>query len=338
MIEQISRLVDGKDLDALQARGAMDEIMSGKATPAQIAGFLTALRIKGETVTEITACAEVMREKAEKLTASGDLLDIVGTGGDCAFTFNISTISAVVAAAAGVKVAKHGNRSVSSKCGAADLLEALHVNLNITPEQNAAVLHRTGICFMFAPVYHKSMKYAGGPRRELGIRTVFNILGPLTNPANANLQVLGVYDAALLEPLAHVLSNLGVKRALAVCGGTDGRSIDELSLCGETKVCELSDGETRCYTLMAKDFGLEPCKLSDITGGGPSENAEIAKRIFAGEHGHKRDVAVMNTAAALYVAQKAKTFREGAETAQKIIDTGRAAAKLREFVAATNSF
>lgn len=339
MIKQaIAKAVDGIDLTAEEARGAMDEIMSGTATPVQIAGYLTALRIKGETVGEITESARVMREKALFVEEGKDALDIVGTGGDCSFTFNISTVSGIVAAAAGVKIAKHGNRSVSSKCGAADLLEELGVKLDITPEQAGKVLKDTGICFMFAQVYHKSMKYAAVPRRELGIRTIFNILGPLANPARAGLQILGVYDKALVEPLASVLSNLGVSRAMVVCGGTDGSSIDELSLCGETYVCELIDGRINKYTLSNSDFGLPACKLSDITGGDAATNAQITKSILAGEKGAMRDTVLMNAAAAIYIAGKAKTLHEGVEIAAQMIDIGKAAKKLDEFVKATNSF
>jgi anthranilate phosphoribosyltransferase len=339
MIQQaIAKAVDGVDLSTQEARGAMDEIMSGTATPIQIAGYLTALRIKGETVDEITESARVMREKALSVDGGRDALDIVGTGGGCAFTFNISTVSSIVAAAAGVKIAKHGNRSVSSKCGAADLLEALGVKLDITPEQAGKVLKDTGICFMFAQVYHKSMKYAAVPRRELGIRTIFNILGPLANPALAQLQILGVYNKELAEPLANVLSNLGVKRAMVVCGGTDGNSIDELSLCGETYVCELCDGKIDKYTLYRGDFGLPACKLSDITGGDSGTNARITRSIFAGEKGAMRDTVLVNAAAAIYIAGKAKTLREGVDIAARMIDSGKAAQKLEEFVKATNSF
>lgn len=336
MITQIRKLADGENLTYDEARGAMDEIMGGEATDAQISGFLTALRIKGETVDEITACAEVMREKAAGLAYNGDLLDIVGTGGDCAGTFNISSVSAIIAAAAGAKVAKHGNRSVSSKCGAADLFEALGVKLDITPEQNARVLAETGICFMFAPVYHQSMKYAAGPRRELGIRTIFNILGPLANPAGANLQLLGVYSEQLLEPLSRVLAKLGVKRALTVCGKAGAGLIDELSLCGGTSVCELDGGSFKKYALFPSSFGLSECGIEGITGGGPKENAAIALGILNGQKGPKRDAALMNTAAALYIYGIVPDLASGVRTAEKTIDSGKAAAKLRELIEASN--
>lgn len=339
MIKQaIAKAVEGTELVPEEARGAMDEIMSGTATQSQIAGYLTAMRIKGETVGEITESARVMREKALRVDGGEDAMDIVGTGGDCAFTFNISTVSAIVAAAAGVKTAKHGNRSVSSKCGAADLLEALGVRLDLSPEQTGRVLKETGICFMFAQVHHKSMKYAAAPRRELGIRTIFNILGPLANPARAGFQILGVYDKSLVEPLAHVLSNLGVRRAMAVCGGTQGNSIDELSLCGDTYICELNEGKFKDYTINHNDFGLPACSLKDIAGGDADENARIARGILAGEKGAKRDMVLVNAAAALYIAGKAKDLRDGVDIAEKTIDSGSAAKKLDEFVRATNSF
>ena len=342
--EAIAKAVDGFDLTAQEAASAMDEIMTGTATPIQIAGYLTALRIKGETVDEITGSARVMREKARYVDGGADALDIVGTGGDCAFTFNISTTSAFVCAAAGVKIAKHGNRSVSSKCGAADILEALGAKLDLTPEQTGKVLEKTGICFMFAPVHHQSMKYAALPRRELGIRTVFNILGPLSNPAGAGYQLLGVYDKALAEPLARVLSNLGVKSAMVVCGqtgrcgGSDENSVDELSPCGENFVCALSDGKFSTYTLRAEDFGLAPCTLADIQGGDAAANVQIVRDILAGARGPKRDTVLMNAAAALYIAGKAPTLRECTAIAASAIDSGDAQKKLEEFVKATNSF
>lgn len=339
MIKQaISKAIDGSALTKEEARGAMEEIMSGTATPAQVAGYLTALRIKGETVDEITASAQVMREKALFVEDGGDAMDIVGTGGDCAFTFNVSTVSGIVAAAAGVKIAKHGNRSVSSKCGAADVLETLGVKLDLTPEQNAKVLRETGICFMFAQVYHKSMKFAAGPRKELGIRTIFNILGPLANPARAGYQILGVYDEKLAQPLANVLFNLGVKRAIVVCGTAGSSRIDEITLCGDNIVYELKDGKISNYKLTNEDFGLPKCTLADIAGGDANENAEIARKILSGEKGAKRDTVLANAAAALYLNGKANTLRECVEIAAQTIDSGKATAKLNEFIKATNSF
>lgn len=336
MIQQaIQKAVKGADLTMEEAKGAMNEIMSGQATQAQIGAFLTALRMKGETIGEITACAMVMREKGEKLMNEDDVIDIVGTGGDCANTFNISTVSSIVVAAAGVKVAKHGNRAVSSKCGAADVLEALGVKLELTPAQSQEVLNKTGICFMFAPVYHKSMKYAAGPRKELGIRTIFNILGPLSNPAGAKLQILGAYDETLLEPLARVLGNLGVKRAMCVYGRA---GLDEISACGETKVCELNEGRIHKYILRPEDFGLKTCELSDLTGGRAEENAGIATEILKGAKGPKRDAVLMNSAAALYLSGVSGKLTECVDIAAGLIDGGSALRKLREFADVANSF
>lgn len=332
--EAIGQVVEGKDLSPEQAKGAMDEIMSGGATPAQIGAYIAALRLKGESIDEITASAQVMREKAPLVQTEGDVLDIVGTGGDRSFTFNVSTISSLVVAAAGVRVAKHGNRSASSKCGSADVLEALGVKLDLTAEQAAGLLRTTGICFMFAQAFHGSMKYAAGPRRELGIRTIFNILGPLANPARANLQLLGVYDAALCQPLAQVLANLGVRRAMVVYG-LDG--LDEVSLCGQTQVSELIDQRVSNYLLSPEDFGLASCTLGDLRGGDAQENAQIARDILSGETGPKRDMVLLNSAAALYMAGKADGLKAGVEAARELIDSGKAAAKLEELVRVSNS-
>lgn len=331
--EAIRTLVDGESLSFEAARQSMDEIMGGQATNAQIAAFLTALRIKGETIDEITACATAMREHCTQLNSNGDVLDIVGTGGDEAFTFNISTVSAFVAAAAGVRVAKHGNRSVSSKCGAADFLEALGVKLDLSATQSERVLESTGMCFMFAPVYHTSMKYAAPVRKEIGIRTIFNILGPMVSPARATLQLFGVYDSSLIDPLAKVLSNLGVKRALVV-HGDDG--LDEISLSSTTTVCEIKDGEMKNYKLDPRDLGLALCGQKDLVGGDAAENAEIAKKILSGEKGPKRDVVILNTAACLYLADKAESIAEGVRIAAEMIDSGKALSKMEEFVNATN--
>lgn len=332
--EAIGQIVEGKNLSSEQAKGAMDEIMSGNATPAQIGAYIAALRLKGETIDEITASAQVMREKAPLVQTDGDVLDIVGTGGDCAYTFNVSTVSSLVVAAAGVQVAKHGNRSVSSKCGSADVLEALGVKLGLTPEQAAGVLRTAGICFMFAQVFHGSMKYAAGPRRELGIRTIFNVLGPLSNPARANLQLLGVYDAALCQPLAQVLGNLGVRRAMVVYG-LDG--LDEMSLCGQTQVSELIDQRVSNYLLSPEDFGLTPCTMDDLRGGDAAVNAEIARDILAGGTGPKRDMVLINSAAALYIAGKADSLEASVEIAREMVDSGKAADKLAELVRVSNS-
>ncbi|HCB99881.1 MAG TPA: anthranilate phosphoribosyltransferase [Ruminococcaceae bacterium] len=332
--EAIKQVIEGKDLLPEQAEEAMDEIMSGKATSAQIGSYITALRMKGETIDEITASAKVMRSKAPYVKTSGDVMDIVGTGGDGAYTFNISTLSAFVTAATGVVVAKHGNRSVSSKCGSADVLESLGVKLDLTPEQVEQVLERIGICFMFAQSFHGSMKYAAAPRREVGARTIFNILGPLSNPAHANLQLLGVYDAALCQPLAEVLANLGVRRAMVVYGAA---GLDEVSVCGETQVSELIDGRISNYLLTPENFGLRAASIEDLRGGGAEENAQIARDILAGAQGPKRDAVLMNSACALYIAGKADNLTECVEIARHMLDSGKAAAKLQELMYESNS-
>ena len=328
----IHELMDKNDLSYDMTKQVMDEIMNGKATNAQIAAFLTALRIKGETIDEITACAAVMREHCVKLEHEYDVMEIVGTGGDEAFTFNISTVSAFVISAAGVPVAKHGNRSVSSKCGAADLLEALGVKLDLTAEQSHKVLEKTGMCFMFAPVYHSSMKYAAPVRKEMGTRTIFNILGPMANPASASLQLLGVYDKNLVEPLAKVLSNLGVKRAMSVYGN-DG--LDEISLSDTTTVCEVNNGSFKSSTFDPRDMGFELCKPCDLTGGNAEENAIITKKILSGEKGPKRDVVLLNAGACLYMADKVETMKDGILLAADMIDSGKALEQMYRFIKAT---
>ena len=331
--EALHILIRGEDLSYDTTKEVMNEIMSGDATNAQIASFLTALRIKGESIDEITACAAVMREKGVKLVHNKEVIDIVGTGGDESFTFNISTVSAFVVAAAGVPVAKHGNRSVSSKCGAADLLEALGAKLDLTAEQSAQVLEQTELCFMFAPVYHTSMKYAAPVRKEMGTRTIFNILGPLANPAGAPLQLLGVYDEALLEPMAKVLANLGVKRAMVVHG--DDR-LDEISLASTTHVCELTDGELKQYVFDPRDYGLALCNRDDLVGGDAQRNAEITRSILSGEMGAKRDIVLLNAASCFVIAGKAASIADGILLAAEMIDSKKADAKLKEFIRATN--
>lgn len=331
--EAIRTAVEEKDLPFDTARQAMLEIMRGQATHAQIAAFLTALRMKGETIDEITACAAVMRERCTELVFGADLLEIVGTGGDGANTFNISTVCAFVAAAAGVPVAKHGNRGVSSKCGAADFLEALGAKLELTPRQSEKVLGKTGMCFMFAPVYHSSMKYAAAARKEIGVRTLFNILGPLANPAGASVQLLGVYDKRLVLPLARVLSNLGVKRAMVVCGD-DG--MDEISLCAPTTVCELRGDHIESFMMDPREYGFSLCAGGHLAGGGPFENREIALRILKGEKGPKRDVVLLNAAACLYLTGRADDIAEGLKIAAEAIDSGMAYKKTQAFVSATN--
>ena len=335
MNEYIKKLIEGQDLTIQEANAAMDTIMSGEATSAQIGSYLTALRMKGETIEEITGCAKGMRERCIQLVGKGDLMDIVGTGGDCTNTFNVSTVSSFVVAAGGVKIAKHGNRSVSSKCGSADVLEALGVKLDLTKEQNESVLEKTGICFMFAPIYHSAMKYVAAPRKELGVRTIFNILGPLANPAYANLQVMGVYSEELVEPMAKVLSNLGVKRAMVV-HGADG--VDEVSICGLTKVCEVREDGLRSYMINPVELGLRLAKPEEIKGGLAEENKEIALSILRGEKGAKRDMVLINSAVALYTALDDITLKECVELAAELIDSGKALEKMQDFVNATRAF
>ena len=332
--EAIYQLINGNDLTYEQAREVMEEMMTGTATQAQMGGFLTALRMQGETIDEITAFATVMREKGIKIEPKREVIDIVGTGGDEVGTFNISTTSAFVVAAGGVPVAKHGNRSVSSKSGAADVLEKLGVNLNLTPEQNEKVLNACDVCFLFAQKYHSSMKYAASVRKELGVRTVFNILGPLSNPAAATMQLLGVYDKKLAKPMAQVLSNLGVTRGVAVCG-EDG--LDEITLTGETDVYEIRFGEIISYTITPEQFGLRRCALQELVGGTPEENAQISKDILTGkEKGPKRDIVVMNAGMSLYLGKDGISLEEGIQMAQDILDSGKAYEKLQEFVKLTN--
>lgn len=333
MIEQaIYKILAGQHLDLETTRAVMLQMMEGAATDAQMGAFLAAMRLKGETIEEITACAEVMREKCEKLRPETDVLDIVGTGGDELYSFNISTVSSFVVAAGGVPVAKHGNRSVSSKCGSADVLEALGANIALSPAQSQKVLTETGMCFMLAQVYHAAMKHVAPVRRELGVRTLFNIIGPLANPAGANLQLLGVYDENLVEPLARVLRNLGVKRAMVV-HGHDG--LDEITLTGTSTICEVARGQLNSYFISPEQFGLTPCEISDLTGGGPSENADIARRILSGEKGPKRDIVVLNAACCLYMGKNNITMRECVRLAQELLDTGAALKKLEDFIQAT---
>ncbi len=333
MISEATRnVVEGNDLPFEIAEQAMSEIMNGQATNAQIAAFLTALRMKGESIDEITACASVMRECCTKLPHDKEVLEIVGTGGDEAYTFNISTVAAFVIAAAGVPVAKHGNRSVSSKCGAADFLEALGAKLDLTAQQSGRVLEQTGMCFMFAPIYHASMKYAAPVRKEMGMRTIFNILGPMANPADASIQLLGVYDKKLVEPLAQVLSNLGVKRAMVV-NGNDG--LDEISMSDTTTVCEVNHGKLTTYTLDPREYGFELCENSELVGGDAIENVKIAQSILNGSKTPKRDIVILNSAACLYIAGKADTIADGIVIAAETIDSGKANEKMEAFIKAT---
>lgn len=328
-------ILNGKDLSLETTKNVMNQIMEGNATDSQIGSFLTAMRMKGETINEITACAMVMREKCTKLKPDFDVLDIVGTGGDEANTFNISTVSSFVISAGGTPVAKHGNRSVSSKCGSADLLEALGIKIDLTSEQSEKVLKEIGQCFLFAPTYHSSMKYAAPVRREISVRTIFNILGPLANPAGANMQLLGVYDENLVEPLANVLLNLGVKRAMVV-HGHDG--LDEITLCSSTTICEISNGKLNSFFLTPEQLGFERCKKEDLTGGEPEVNAQIALNILNGEKGPKRDIVVLNSAVCLYMSNNNVTLRECVKMAEDIIDSKKALKQLEMFKEASNRY
>jgi anthranilate phosphoribosyltransferase len=329
----INTLIQNKDLSEREMVGAMRDIMEGKATDAQIASFLTALRIKGETVDEITGAAKVMREKVFSIKAPEMTVDTCGTGGDMARTFNISTTTALVVAACGVPVAKHGNRSVSSSCGSADVLEALGIKIDLEPARVETCIETTGFGFMFAPLFHPAMKYAIGPRQELGIRTVFNILGPLTNPAGAKRQVMGVFSDALTEPLAHVLSNLGVHHAFIV-HGEDG--LDEITNTDRTKVSEAKDGTVKTYFITPENLGFEKAGKGDLAGGDVQDNVGITLAILKGEKGPKRDIVLMNAAATLVAGEKAANFNEGVAMASNAIDSGSALKKLEEVKEVSN--
>jgi anthranilate phosphoribosyltransferase len=322
-------IFNGNDLTREMTAEVMTEIMEGQATPAQIASFLTALRLKGETIDEITACALVMRQKCARIYPEGDVMDIVGTGGDESHTFNISTVAAFVVAAAGIPVAKHGNRSVSSRCGSADLLEALGAKLEISPLHSQEILKKVGFCFMFAPIYHTSMKYAAPVRKELGVRTLFNILGPLSNPAGANFQLLGVYDENLVDPMAGVLANLGVRRGMVV-HGHDG--LDEITLCDTTTICDISDGKKNSFFLTPEQLGLERCSPQELVGGDPSDNARITREILEGATGPRRDVVLLNAALCLYMAFDRSTLKQCVRLAGEAIDSGQALQVLKSFV------
>ena len=335
--EAIVKIVNKEDLTYDEAYTVMNEIMSGETTPTQNAAFLSALSTKSaraETTDEIAGCAAAMREHATAVETGMEVFEIVGTGGDNAQSFNISTTSALVAAAGGMKVAKHGNRAASSMCGTADCLEALGVNIDQSPEKCVELLKEVGMCFFFAQKYHTSMKYVGPIRKELGFRTVFNILGPLTNPAKPVMQLLGVYDEYLVAPLAQVLINLGVKRGMVVYGKD---KLDEISLSSPTSVCEIKDGWYKAYTISPEDFGLKTCNKEDLVGGTPKENAQITRAILSGkERGPKRDAVLMNAGASLYIGQKADTLADGIRLAAEIIDTGKAAETLEKFIRLSN--
>lgn len=332
--EAIVKLSKKEDLTYQEAETVMDEIMSGQATAVQMSSYLTALSMKGETIDEITASAAGMRAHCIKLLHDLDVLEIVGTGGDGANSFNISTTSSLVIAAGGVPVAKHGNRAASSKSGAADVLEALGVNITIPPEKSAELLKKINICFLFAQNYHIAMKYVAPIRKELGIRTVFNILGPLSNPAGANMELMGVFDQAFVEPLAQVMAKLGVTKGMVVFGQD---KLDEISMSAPTSVCEIKDGWFQSYEITPEQFGYERCSKDDLAGGTPAENAEITKAILRGEEkGSKRQAVCLNAGAALYIAGKAETMEVGVRMAEELIDSGAALKKLDEFIACSN--
>lgn len=334
--EAIVKIVNKQDLTYDEAYTVMNEIMSGETTPTQNAAFLSALSTKSakaETTEEIAGCAAAMRDHAVKVETDMDIFEIVGTGGDNAHSFNISTTSALVAAAGGMKVAKHGNRAASSQCGTADCLEALGVNIQQEPEKCLELLDEVGMCFFFAQKYHTSMKYVGAIRKELGFRTVFNILGPLTNPGNPTMQLLGVYDEYLVQPLAQVLINLGVKRGMVVYGQD---TLDEISMSAPTTVCEFKDGWYKTYTIAPEDFGFQRCSKADLVGGTPEENAAITRAILSGEQGHKRNAVLLNAGAALYIGGKAETLQEGVKLAAELIDSGKALATLEKLIAVSN--
>ena len=334
--EAIVKIVNKEDLTYDEAYCVMNEIMSGETTPTQNAAFLAALSTKStkaETIAEIAGCANAMRDHAVKVEAGGDLMEIVGTGGDGAHSFNISTTAALVTAAGGVKVAKHGNRAASSQCGTADCLEALGVNIQQSPQRCKELLDEVGMCFFFSQKYHTSMKYVGAIRKELGFRTVFNILGPLTNPGSPTMQLLGVYDRYLVEPLAQVLMSLGVQRGMVVYGED---KLDEISLSAPTTVCEFKDGWYKVYTIAPEDFGLTRCQKADLVGGSPAENAQITRDILNGAKGPKRDAVLLNAGAALYIGGKAETLAQGVTLAAELIDSGKAAQTLQGLIDVSN--
>lgn len=332
--EAILKLARKEDLGYDEAMAVMDEIMEGKATDVQMAAYLTALSLKGETIDEITASAAGMRNHCVKLLHDMDVLEIVGTGGDGANSFNISTTASLVIAAAGVPVAKHGNRAASSKSGAADVLEALGVNITISPEKSAQLLKDIGICFLFAQNYHIAMKYVAPIRRELGIRTVFNILGPLSNPAGANMELMGVYDEALVEPLAQVMAKLGVRRGMVVYGLD---KLDEISMSAPTSVCEIKDGWFQSYQITPEQFGYASCPKEALVGGTPQENAAITRAILEGaEQGPKRQAVCLNAGAALYITGRTGTMEKGVRLAESLIDSGKAQEKLQQFIQESN--
>jgi anthranilate phosphoribosyltransferase len=332
--EAIAKLVKKEDLTDEMMTAVMNEIMEGEATDAQKASFLTALSMKGETINEITCAAKVMRDHGEKFLNDMDVLEIVGTGGDGANTFNISTLASLVVSSTGIPVAKHGNRAASSKCGTADCLEALGVKIDLAPARSAQILKELNICFLFAQKYHTAMRFVGGVRKEMGIRTLFNVLGPLANPAGANMQLLGVYSEDLVEPLARVLSNLGVKSGMVVYGQD---CIDEISMSAPTTVCEIKNGEFKSYVIQPEDYGFTRCKKEDLVGGTPQENAEIAREILKGGKGPKTDAVLFNAGAAIHIAKENCTLEQGIQIARQALEGGQAYRQLEQFIELTNA-
>lgn len=332
--EAIHKLANKQDLSYEESETVMNEIMSGSASPVQMSSYLTALSLKGETIDEITGSASGMRANCIKLLHNMDVLEIVGTGGDGANSFNISTTASIVISACGVPVAKHGNRAASSKCGAADVLEALGVNINVSQEKSQQLLSDINICFLFAQNYHIAMKYVAPIRKELGIRTVFNVLGPLSNPAGANMELMGVYDEKLLYPLARVMQNLGVKKGMVVYGED---KLDEISISAETKVCEIEGDNLKTYTIKPEDFGYKMADKKELAGGYPPENAEITRNILNGaDNGVKKDAVCLNAGAALYIAGKAGSIYEGVKMAEECIKNGSAYKQLEKFIQESN--
>lgn len=334
MIKQATKkLMELKSLSHNEAALVMDEIMNGNTSDIQTAAFLVALALKGETIEEISGCAASMRCHAVPILCNDDLFEIVGTGGDGSNSFNISTAASIVIASAGVKVAKHGNRSASSQCGSADCLEELGVKINLSPEKCLHMLEKLDICFLFAQNFHSSMRYVAPVRKELGVRTIFNILGPLTNPASANRQILGVYSEKLVEPLAHVLFRLGVKRGMVVYGQDQ---LDEISLSAPTTVCEFNNGRFQKYVIKPSDFGLQYCNKKELVGGTPKENAQIVFDIFNGKKGPKYEAVVLNAGAGLYIAEKVDCIEKGVEMAKELIYSGKTKSKMEEFIRESN--
>lgn len=327
--EAILKVAAKENLSYEMAMGAMDEIMGGKATPVQMSAFLTAMSMKGETIEEITACAAGMRKHCVRLLNDMELLEIVGTGGDHSNSFNISTTASFVVSAAGVPVAKHGNRAASSRSGATDCLEALGAGISLSPQRSRQILEKIGFCFLFAQNYHLSMKYVAPVRKELGIRTIFNILGPLTNPAGASMQLMGVYEEALIEPMAKVLMNLGVKRGMVVYG-QDG--LDEISMGAPTTIGEFRNGEFRKYEITPEEFGFSRCRKEELRGGDAAENARITRQVLNGEKGPRRDAVVLNAAAALKIGRGVMELKEAVREVQQVIDSGKASAQMEAFL------